>query len=54
MDFIHKCYATIHYKTRVVRFELPNKIKNKWGGCGPYKQSHIISNLMSNKMLSKG
>uniref|UniRef100_UPI003393DB11 hypothetical protein n=1 Tax=Acinetobacter baumannii TaxID=470 RepID=UPI003393DB11 len=44
MDFIHKCYATIDYQTRVVRFPLPNEIGYKWAGRGLIKQSHIISN----------
>ena len=54
MDFIHKCYATIDYQTRVARFKLPNVIGYKWVGRGPIQQSHIFSNLKANKMLSKG
>ena len=54
MDFLHNCYATIDYQTRVVRFQLPNEIGYKMAGRGPIQQSHIISNLKTDKMLSKG
>ena len=54
MDFLHKCFATIDYKTRVVWFKLPSEIGYKWEGRGLIQQSHRVSNLKANKMLSKG
>ena len=54
MDFLHKCSATIDYQTKVLRFWLQNEIGYEWVGRGAIQKIHIISNLKSNKMLSKG
>ena len=39
MNFLHKCYATIDYKTKVVGFQLPKKIGYKWAGRGSIQLS---------------
>ena len=53
MDFLHKCYAIIDYRNKVVRFQFPNELELIWKGRGSPK-SQIVSNLKANKMLSKG
>ena len=54
MDWLHKCYATIDYRNKVVRFHLPNELELKWEGRGSNPTRQIVSNLKANKMLSNG
>ena len=54
MDLLHKCYGTIDYRNRVVRFQFPNEFELRWKGCGSNPTIQIVSNLKANKMLSKG
>ena len=54
IDWLHKCYATIDCRNRVVRFQFPNELEQKWEGCSSNKTGQIVSHLKANKMLSKG
>ena len=54
MDWLHKCYAFIDCRSRVVRFYFPNKLELVRE---EYDSSHsgpLISNLKANKMIYKG
>ena len=52
-EFPHKCYATIDYINRVVRFQFPNELELRWKGRGSNPTSQIVSNLKETKMVSK-
>ena len=53
MDWLYKCYSTINFRKRVVRFQFPNELELRWKGHGSKPTSQIVSNLNANKMLSK-
>ena len=54
MDWLHSCFESIDYTTRVVRLNFPNEPVVKWkrGNCIP--RGCIISWLKACKMISKG
>ena len=33
-DLLHKCYATIDYRKRILRFQFLNELELQWEGCG--------------------
>ena len=54
MDWIHKCYAFIDCRSRVVRFYFPNKLELVREEYDSSRSGPLISNLKANKMISKG
>ena len=54
LDCLHRCYATIGCRNRVVRFQFPNDIEQEWEGRSSNPTGQIVSHLKANKMLSKG
>ena len=53
MDWIHKCYATIDCRNRVVRFQFPNELEWEWERHGSSEVGQIISHIMANTIISK-
>ena len=54
MDRFHSCYACMDFHSRFVRFCFPNEVEMV---CKGYNSSHhnpLISNLKTNKIMSKG
>ena len=45
MDLLHKCYATIDYRNRAVRFQLLNELKIKWEGRALSTTTQIVQIL---------
>ena len=54
MDLLLACFSSIDYRTRVVRFNFPNKPVVKWEEGNSIPRGRIISCLKSCKMISKG
>ena len=53
IDLLHACFSSIDYRTRVVRFNFPNKPVVKWEEGNSIPRGHIISCLKACKMISK-
>ena len=54
IDWLHSCYACLDCRSRVVRFLFPNEEELVWQGYNSSHPNPLISNLMGNKMMSKG
>ena len=54
MDWLHKCYATIDCRNRVVRFQFPNELELEWERHSSNPIGQIVSHLKANNMLFKG
>ena len=54
MDWLHKFYATIDCRNRVVSFQFPNELELEWEGRESNPTRQIVSNLKAKKMLAKG
>ena len=54
MEWIHNCYARMDCRSRVVRFRFPNEEDLVWEGYNLSHPNPLISDLKSNKIISKG
>uniref|UniRef100_M1D8Q5 Gag-pol polyprotein n=1 Tax=Solanum tuberosum TaxID=4113 RepID=M1D8Q5_SOLTU len=54
MDWLHSCYTLVDCRTRIVRFELPDKPILEWKGSSLAPRGRFISYLKTRKMISKG
>ncbi|KAH0722564.1 hypothetical protein KY290_005215 [Solanum tuberosum] len=45
MDWLHTCYASIDYRTRVVKFQFPNEPVIEWSRSSAVPKGHFISYL---------
>ena len=54
MDWIHSFYACMDCRSRVVRFHFANQEELVWEGYNSSCPNSLISNLKTNKMMSKG
>ncbi|XP_069152832.1 uncharacterized protein [Solanum lycopersicum] len=54
MDWLHKFYATIDRRNRIVRFQFPKELELEREGRSSNPKGQIVSHLKANKMLSKG
>ena len=54
MDLLHSCYASVNFRTRIVRFQCPDEPILKWKGSILVPMGRFISYLKSRKMKSKG
>ena len=54
MDWLHKRYATIGCRNRVVKFQFSNKLQLTWERRSSNPTGQILSHLNANKILSKG
>ena len=53
MDWLHSCYAYVECHSRIVKFNFPNEVELFWEGYNLSHPNPLISNLKSNKMMSK-
>ena len=54
MDWLYKCYSTINFRKRVVRFQFPNELEREREGHGSSPVGQIISHLEAKNMIAKG
>ena len=54
MDFLHRCYAWLESRSRVVRFCFPDEEELVWDGYNSSRPNPFISNLKANKLMFKG
>ena len=54
MDWLHKCFAFMDCRRRVVRFCFRYDEELVWVGYNSSRPSPLISNLKANKIMSKG
>ena len=54
MDLLHKCYAMIDYRNRVLRFQFPNELELRLKGRGSSPVCQIFTHLKANKIIAKG
>ena len=51
MDWLHKFYATIDCRNRVVRIQFPNELELQWEGLSSNQTGKVVSYLNADKML---
>ncbi|MDV3202286.1 MAG: hypothetical protein Q8887_02430 [Candidatus Phytoplasma australasiaticum] len=54
MDWLHACYASLDCRTRIVKFQFPNKPVLEWKGSSVAPKVRFISYLRAKKLISKG
>ncbi|WMV57896.1 hypothetical protein MTR67_051281 [Solanum verrucosum] len=53
MDWLHFCYASADYRTRIIRFQYPDELVFKWKGIIYMPIGGFITYLKAGKMISK-
>ena len=54
MDQLHSCYASVDCRTRIVRFQFPDKPIFEWKGSILAPMGRFVPYLKDKKILSKG
>ena len=54
MDWLHSCYASVDYRTRIVHFQFLEEPILEWKGSSLAPMGWFISYLKAKKMISKG
>ncbi|WMV50863.1 hypothetical protein MTR67_044248 [Solanum verrucosum] len=54
MDWLHSCYASVDYRTRIVHFQFPDESILEWKGSSLAPMGRFISYLKARKMISNG
>ncbi|KAG5574127.1 hypothetical protein H5410_063893 [Solanum commersonii] len=49
IDWLHACYASIDYRTRVVKFQIPNEPVIEWSSSSTVPRGRFISYLKARK-----
>ncbi|WMV57910.1 hypothetical protein MTR67_051295 [Solanum verrucosum] len=52
-DWLHFCYASADYRTRIIRFQFPDEPIFKWKGSSSMPIGGFITYLKAGKMISK-
>ena len=52
--WLHSCYALVHYRTRIVRFQFLDEPILEWKGSSLAPMGQFTSYLKARKMISKG
>ena len=53
MDWLHSCYASVDYRTRIVHFQFQDESILEWRGSRLAPMGRFISYLTARKMISK-
>ncbi|KAG5572887.1 hypothetical protein H5410_062653 [Solanum commersonii] len=54
MDWLHACYASIDYRTQVIKFQFPNEPVIEWSSSSIVPKGHFISYLKERKLSFEG
>ena len=54
MDWLNAFYASIEFRTRVLKFQIPNEPVIEWTSSSVEPKGHFILYLKAMKLVSKG